>query len=69
MKSIMVYFVVIKMVDPTYEELQEHGELLSEGSSLHLWDEEYEYNGKQYRVMGTFSDPDYIEINEIDDFL
>lgn len=50
---------------PTYEELQEHGELLSSGSSLHLWDEKYEYNGKKYQVMGTISDPDYVEVSEI----
>lgn len=50
---------------PTYEELQENGVMITSGSSLHLWDEKYEYNGKTYQVMGIISDPDYIEINEI----
>lgn len=49
----------------TYNELQENGELVSSGSSLHLWDEVYLYNGKKYQVMGTISEPDYIEITEV----
>lgn len=49
----------------TYNELQENGELVSSGSSLHLWDEVYLYNNKKYQVMGAVSDPDYIEITEV----
>lgn len=49
----------------SYQELQEHGEMISSGSSLHLWDEVYLYDGKKYQVMGAISDPDYIEITEI----
>ncbi len=49
----------------TYSELEENGELVSSGSSLHGWDEVYSYKDKKYQVFGTTGSTDDVDIIEI----
>lgn len=56
---------ILNNTEVTYNELILYGKMISSNSSLHLWDEKYEYDGKLYQVMGAVSDPSYIEITEL----